>query len=114
MRLKNTDIINIVNAIDPFVTTAPAELRLYGSRVDDHKKGGDIDLLLIVPNHMQQPIKEIKHKILAAIKKNLGDRKIDLLICGFSSIEEDPFIAVIFAASQTIAVFPLPLAPAIK
>lgn len=80
MRLSDIEVMGIINGIDPFITTRPADLRLYGSRVDDTKKGGDIDLML----------------------KNIGDRKIDLLIFDTLSLESDPFIALTFPSSISL------------
>lgn len=102
MRLKDAEVMGIVNGIEPFITIRPVELRLYGSRVDDNKKGGDIDLMLIVPTDAKNPMKEIKHKILAEIKKNIGDRKIDLLITDAYSLESDPFVALVLPSSISL------------
>jgi len=52
-------------------------VRLFGSRVDDQKKGGDIDLLI-----KADPEKMIFGKkilFLVDLKKQLGDRKIDVV-----------------------------------
>ena len=51
------------------------EVYLFGSRVDDTKKGGDIDLYLIV----NKPNLKKKLKFLAKIKKELGEQKIDVV-----------------------------------
>ena len=51
---------------------------LFGSRVDDNKRGGDIDLLL----RPQQPDQAMtrKLKLLRLLEQQLGERKIDILI----------------------------------
>jgi predicted nucleotidyltransferase len=51
---------------------------LFGSRVDDSKRGGDIDLLL----RPQQPDQTLtrKLKLLRLLEQQLGERKIDILI----------------------------------
>ena len=51
---------------------------LFGSRVDDSKRGGDIDLLL----RPQQPDQAMtrKLKLLRLLEQQLGERKIDILI----------------------------------
>ena len=58
-------------AVDP-----ATKIYLFGSRVDDNAKGGDIDLLLI-----SKKIKLLdKLSILAQLHQKLGDQKIDLAI----------------------------------
>ncbi len=53
------------------------ELYLFGSRVDDKKKGGDIDLYLKVVN--QENLFEKKIKFLSRVKRELGEQKIDIV-----------------------------------
>ena len=53
------------------------EIYLFGSRVDDSKKGGDIDLYLEVKD--QSNLFEKKLKFLSRVKKELGDQKIDVV-----------------------------------
>ncbi len=53
------------------------EIYLFGSRVDDSKKGGDIDLYLIVDNKID--LFKNKIKFLAKIKRELGEQKIDII-----------------------------------
>ena len=50
---------------------------LFGSRIDDDKKGGDIDLYLVVKNHIN--LFEKKLKFLSRIKRELGEQKIDVI-----------------------------------
>ncbi|MGB4359442.1 MAG: nucleotidyltransferase domain-containing protein [Rhodoferax sp.] len=53
---------------------------LFGSRVDDTKKGGDIDLLVRPsPIAAAQPFAK-KVKMLTLLERLLGERKIDLVI----------------------------------
>ena len=49
---------------------------LFGSRADDNKKGGDIDLIL---KTSEKPNFISKAKVLSAIYAKLGERKIDLV-----------------------------------
>jgi len=51
---------------------------LFGSRVDDDKKGGDIDLYL-QPDNVQN-LKEKKINFLIALKARIGEQKIDVII----------------------------------
>lgn len=53
------------------------EIYLFGSRVDDSKKGGDIDLYLKPLDHTN--LFEKKIKFLSRIKRELGDQKIDVV-----------------------------------
>ena len=48
MRLKQTEIYTIKNSIHQLDESA--RIYLYGSRVDDELKGGDIDLLVFSKN----------------------------------------------------------------
>ena len=51
---------------------------LFGSRTDDTKKGGDIDLL--INNTYEKALTlEAKVRFLAALKTKIGDRKIDVV-----------------------------------
>jgi predicted nucleotidyltransferase len=59
---------------------AASELRLFGSRVDDNARGGDIDLY--IEPEIQQPddIVEAKLNALVELHRQLGEQKIDLVI----------------------------------
>ena len=50
---------------------------LFGSRVDDSKKGGDIDLFIETANKTN--LFEKKIKFLAKIKRAIGEQKIDVV-----------------------------------
>ena len=51
---------------------------LFGSRVDDDIKGGDIDLF-ISTNEMDLLTLETKIQFLAELKTQIGDQKIDVV-----------------------------------
>jgi predicted nucleotidyltransferase len=53
------------------------DIYLFGSRVDDTKKGGDIDLYLVLKEHTH--LFEKKIKFLSRIKRELGEQKIDVI-----------------------------------
>lgn len=53
------------------------EIYLFGSRVDDSKKGGDIDLYFVLQEHSN--LFEKKIKFLSRVKKELGEQKIDII-----------------------------------
>ena len=73
MRLKKTEIEAIKSEVKKFDLNA--EIYLFGSRTDDEKKGGDIDLLII-----SDKIKlNEKIKIRTRLYKIIGEQKIDLI-----------------------------------
>ena len=54
------------------------ELRLFGSRLDDASRGGDIDLYVTPDN--REHLAEERITFLARVKRRIGDQKIDLVI----------------------------------
>ncbi len=56
-----------------------ASVRLFGSRLDDQLRGGDIDLLVECPRRVARPV-WLAAQITARLQKRLGDRKIDVLV----------------------------------
>jgi predicted nucleotidyltransferase len=58
------------------------EIRLFGSRVDDDKRGGDIDLY-VTPDKRDQ-LAEERITFLARLKRRIGEQKIDLVIASES------------------------------
>lgn len=83
-----------------------AELRLYGSRIDENKKGGDFDLLLLLDDKKSAHELSLKlHHILAEIKRDLGDQGIDLKIIEKNSINDDPFLFLVYKESILLEKF---------
>ena len=58
-----------------------SQVLLFGSRTNDKRKGGDIDLL-VLPGIQESPENMLKKKIqmLIEIEQKLGEQSIDLLI----------------------------------
>ena len=76
MRLKESELNNIK---DIFLKVfGKGELYLFGCRVDDSKKGGDIDLYIIPASGDNIAIKKLNFKVL--LKKAIHEQKIDLVI----------------------------------
>jgi len=75
MRLSKKYIEVIKDAFDEVFNKG--EIYLFGSRVDDSKKGGDIDLYLVLQEHTDLFRKKLK--FLAKIKRVLGEQKIDVV-----------------------------------
>lgn len=101
MRLTTKQQSGLLTAIQKYVL-GDFELRLYGSRLDLNAKGGDIDLLLVVDDNLVSAIKWDKHKLLVAIKTQIGEQKIDLSIASKKIIVADPFLSLIYEKSQII------------
>ena len=75
MRLSEKYISVIKKNFNEFFKNG--EIYLFGSRVDDSKKGGDIDLYLVLQEHSN--LFEKKLKFLSRIKRELGEQKIDVV-----------------------------------
>jgi predicted nucleotidyltransferase len=78
VRLNPTEIEAIKNCCSK-VFGDEAKVYLFGSRVDDTRRGGDIDLLIEIEpssnNHFER-----KLDFLVELKKLIGDQKIDVLL----------------------------------
>mgnify|MGYP001266300853 CR=1 FL=1 len=74
-----------------------AKLYVFGSRTDDSKKGGDIDLLILTKQRLH--FKE-KSRMRINIWKKFGEQKIDILNYTFE--EESTFKEIIFNNSIEI------------
>ena len=75
MRLNDKYIMTIKNSFQEVFREG--EIYLFGSRVDDSKRGGDIDLYLVVKD--KSDLFRKKLRFLAKIKKILGEQKIDVV-----------------------------------
>ena len=53
---------------------------LFGSRADDNKRGGDIDIYIECANLSTDELLDAKINTLVELKKLLGEQKIDLVI----------------------------------
>jgi predicted nucleotidyltransferase len=54
------------------------EVYLFGSRVDDNKRGGDIDLYIIPQT--KENLREKKSLFLSKLYEYIGEQKIDIII----------------------------------
>lgn len=93
MRLTENErkaIRSIIHNLDP-----NASIYLFGSRVFDYKKGGDIDLLVLSSKISDKDRRSIKLKLYEAI----GEQKIDLLIAHDTS---QPFVRIALEEGKAI------------
>ena len=93
MRISEIEKTTIVNAI--LENDKNAQIFLFGSRTDDFKKGGDIDILV---QSDEIGLLEIV-KIKSTIFKNIPEQKIDLLVS--KSNETNHFVD--FISNQLIS-----------
>lgn len=108
MRLTQKECDEIVASFEDIIENNWAELRLYGSRVNDALRGGDIDLLLLVEKPaLLDALRARKHYLLADIKNRIGDQKIDLTLASPKELEEEAFLKVIYPQSLLIHQFKL-------
>ena len=77
MRLSRFQIITI-NELAKKYFGQGTSVSLFGSRIDDKKKGGDIDLFIKNTNEAALTI-EAKIHFLVELKGKIGDRKIDVV-----------------------------------
>ena len=52
---------------------------LFGSRVNDHLRGGDIDLLVLPSEPIEAPYQK-KLAFRSALKNEIGEQKIDVVL----------------------------------
>ena len=77
MRLSEFEI-KAINSIAKKYFGSGVQIFLFGSRVDDNKKGGDIDLF-IKNNDEELLTLETKIQFLVELKSQIGDQKIDVV-----------------------------------
>jgi len=56
-----------------------AQVWLFGSRVDDSKRGGDIDLYLELPKTDKKEQKRLETRFWIRLQRALGERRIDVV-----------------------------------
>lgn len=74
MRLTNFEVKSIKDSIYRF--DPDAKIILFGSRVDDTKRGGDIDLLVLSEKITSRERRRIKINLYDKI----GEQKIDMIV----------------------------------
>jgi predicted nucleotidyltransferase len=99
MRLSKTEIEAIIQTIR--CLDERARIYLFGSRVDDAKRGGDIDLLILSENLSESD----RGTIRLGLHDKLGEQKIDILIARDLS---DPFVRVAFNEGMEMVEAALP------
>jgi predicted nucleotidyltransferase len=76
MRLNEQEITAIRESF--ILIFGSGSIYLFGSRIDDSKKGGDIDLY--IENIPQNNIANKRIDFLISLKRKIGEQKIDIVI----------------------------------
>ncbi len=85
MRLKREDICAIKKVVREL--DKDAMIYLFGSRTNDNKSGGDIDLLIM----SKELTNSDKRRIRVRLYNEIGEQKIDIIIA--NDIEK-PFVKI--------------------
>ena len=78
MRFSSTQINLTKRTVDE-VLTVPNKVWLFGSRIDDNQRGGDIDLFIETPVILPNRAVAIC-ELYGALVMALGDCKIDIIL----------------------------------
>ena len=78
MRLSNQHR-NLIKEQVRAIAGEQAQVKLFGSRLDDEAKGGDIDLLVSTQEPVKQPA-SLAAQLSAVIMRRLHGRKVDVLL----------------------------------
>lgn len=76
MRLSKREIEAILQVAEDIYGT-DVKVYLFGSRVDDSRRGGDIDLLVRTTSEKKGILDRVR--MAARIKSLIGDQKIDII-----------------------------------
>ena len=74
MRLSNDEIDVLKNKL--YSLSEKAKFYLFGSRMDDTKKGGDIDLLIIDDTLTKKDLRVLRVEFF----KHFGEQKLDIVL----------------------------------
>lgn len=84
MRLSDTEVLLLKKEL--FELSTEAKLYLFGSRTDDAKKGGDIDLLIVSKTLLKKDIRVLRQKFF----QHFGEQKLDIILD--TGDFNDPFV----------------------
>jgi predicted nucleotidyltransferase len=86
MRLTPAQINTIQNTVHA-VLGEGAQVTLFGSRVDDSLKGGDVDLMVEVAQGIEDPA-VVSARIASRISRVMHGRKVDVLLKAPNLLEQ--------------------------
>lgn len=74
MRLTDDEVILLKQSLSSL--SGEAQLYLFGSRVDDDKRGGDIDLLIVSSHLTKRDLRQLRIDFC----RRFGDQKLDVVL----------------------------------
>lgn len=95
MRLTPEERRAIESRIGDVVVEMGGALYLFGSRADDAKRGGDIDLLVVLPAENLAAFAGIKRSLIDRVHGDVGEQRIDVTLTTATELASDPFLAAI-------------------
>jgi predicted nucleotidyltransferase len=78
MRLTPAQV-EIIRGTAKQLLGSDVQITLFGSRVDDSGKGGDVDLMVEVTHPLNEPAL-ISAQLASQVSRGLGGRKVDVVI----------------------------------
>lgn len=78
MRLTEAQI-QAIRQIAHDLAGADATVRVFGSRLDDNARGGDLDLLLDLPAPVENPAL-LAARVSARVSRQMHGRKVDVVL----------------------------------
>ena len=111
MRL-NPQTLRAIQQADSECFTPGARVRLFGSRLDDSRRGGDIDLLIEPPRPLTPGnLVATRNAFLARLYRLLGEQKIDVLIAPASEPDGRPVVRTAWRDGRVTAKVPASTTP---
>jgi len=92
MRLSAAEKREIPRVFAEVLKEVQYKLFLFGSRTDSNKKGGDIDLLVLVDKVHKDFCIQKKAAIKFELMNAIGEQKIDITIATKEEMQNDPFL----------------------
>ena len=97
MRLT-PDQIQSIRQLAQQVAGSEARVRVFGSRLDDSARGGDIDIMLELPEPIENPAL-LAGKLTTQLSRAMHGRKVDVLLSA-PNLMRQPIHAVAFQEGQ--------------
>ena len=88
MRLRQEEVMVLKKKL--YTLSSSAKLYIFGSRVDDTKKGGDIDLLVVSDELNKKDLRDLRIDFF----KYFGEQKLDIILD--DGRFKNPFSKIIF------------------